>query len=94
MDDEIYCVTTAVARGRQLLRDQNLELPHMQDDCITAVRRGVIRLLKMAKAMKLTEQQALEYGFLAPSGNPAVQTALIKTWNRGRRAPKFQRRQK
>jgi hypothetical protein len=87
VDDNIYCVTTAVARGRQLLRDQGILLPYMQDDCLTAVRRGVIRLLKLAKAMKFTEQQALEYGLIAPSSKPVVQTALVKEWNRGKRNP-------
>jgi hypothetical protein len=84
MDGEVFCVTTAVARGRELLREQGIDLPYMQCSNAVESRQGAIRLLQMAKALGLTQQQALEYGFMAPSSKPVVLNALITTWNVGK----------
>jgi hypothetical protein len=44
-------------------------------------------LLKIATALKLTYQEALEYGFITVSNNPAVLKALVVVWNVGKRNP-------
>jgi hypothetical protein len=82
MNDNIFCPTTAAARGRALLEEQGIELPYMTCDSTIAARRGIIRLLKLAKALKLTQEQALEYGFMTPSNRGIVQRALIQAWNK------------
>lgn len=93
MDKEIFCPTTAAARGRALLDEQGIDLPFMECQNGNAAKRGIVRLLKLAKALKLTESQALEYGFCTPTSNSTVQMALIRAWNRlpTRREPKVKR---
>lgn len=81
MDKGIFCPTSAAARGRALLDEQGIDLPHMECNNTTAARRGIIRLLKLAKALGLNQTQALEYGFCTPSNKGVVQIALIKSWN-------------
>jgi len=82
VDKNIFCPTTAAARGRAMLEEQGIEIPDMQCDNANAARRGIVRLLKLAKALRLNESQALEYGFCTPTNNSEVQTALIKAWRK------------
>lgn len=90
VDKNIFCPTTAAARGRALLKEQGIELPFMECNNGNAAKRGIIRLLKLAKALGLTERQALENGFMTPSHNTVAQIALIQAWNKvpSRREPK------
>jgi hypothetical protein len=93
MDKNIFCPTTAAARGRALLEEQGIDLPFMECQNSIAAKRGIVRLLKLAKALKLTERQALEYGFCTPTDKTIVQIALIRAWNRlpSKREPKPKR---
>lgn len=88
MDKGIFCPTTAAARGRALLEEQGIDLPHMECNNANAARRGIIRLLKLAHALKLTQEQALEYGFCTPSNKGVVMIALIQSWNHTLKKPK------
>jgi hypothetical protein len=81
MDKNIFCPTTAAARGKALLDEHGIELPIMECNTAIAARRGIIRLLKLAKALDLTEREALEYGFCTPTNKSQAQIALIKAWN-------------
>lgn len=82
MDKGIFCPTTAAARGRALLEEEGIDLPFMECNNSIAAKRGIVRLLKLAKALDLTERQALEYGFCTPTNNSIVQIALIQAWNK------------
>jgi hypothetical protein len=82
MDKNIFCPTTAAARGRALLEEQGIDLPVMSCENTIAARRGIVRLLKLAHALKLTQREALEYGFCTPTNRGIVQMALIRAWNK------------
>jgi hypothetical protein len=82
VDKNIFCPTTAAARGRAYLDEQGIFLPRMACENTIAARRGCIRLLKLAKALNLDTQKALEYGFMTPTNKPIAQMALIRAWNK------------
>lgn len=65
-----------------MLDENGIDIPRMECNNGNAAKRGIIRLLKLAKALKLTERQALEYGFMTPTNKSVVQMALIRAWNK------------
>ena len=65
-----------------MLDENGIKLPVMECNSTIAARRGIIRLLKLAKALGLTQRQALEYGFMTPTNKSEIQIALIRAWNK------------